>query len=62
VWDSRAASAEQEAGGWQLGEVDPFAGGHPVPPLPGQSVAVTRGPRERALAGATPASEEDLRG
>ena len=62
VWDSRAAATEEQTGGWDLGEVDPFAGGHPVPPLPGQSVAVTRGPRERALAGASPASEEDLRG
>ena len=62
VWDSKAAATEEQTGGWDLGEVDPFAGGHPVPPLPGQSVAVTRGPRERALAGASPASEEDLRG
>ncbi len=62
VWDSRAAATEEQTSGWDLGEVDPFAGGHPVPPLPGQSVAVTRGPRERALAGASPASEEDLRG
>lgn len=62
VWDSRAAATEEQTGGWDLGEVDPFAGGHPVPPLPGQSVAVTRGPRERALAGASPTSEEDLRG
>jgi len=61
VWDSKAA-VEDETGGWDLGEVDPFAGGHPVPPLPGQSVSVTRGPRERALAGASPAPEEDQRG
>ncbi|HEX8498640.1 MAG TPA: NADH-quinone oxidoreductase subunit NuoH [Actinomycetales bacterium] len=60
-WDSRAAQAE-DTSGWELGEVDPFAGGHPVPPLPGQSVAVTRGPRERALTGASPAPEEDPRG
>ena len=50
LWDTKAAEAEQDVGGWQLGEVDPFEGGHPVPPLPGQSVAVTRGPRTRALA------------
>lgn len=62
VWDTKAAAAEQETGGWDLGEVDPFAGGHPVPPLPGQSVAVTRGPRARALAGAPPAPKEDHRG
>jgi len=60
VWDTKAAEAEQDVGGWRLGEVDPFEGGHPVPPLPGQSVAVTRGPRERALTGAAP--KEDPRG
>ncbi len=62
VWDSRAAASEQDTSGWDLGEVDPFAGGHPVPPLPGQSVAVTRGPRERALSAAAPAPQEDLHG
>jgi len=42
-----------DTGGWELGEIDPFAGGHPVPPLPGQTVSVTRGPRrQRALVGA----------
>jgi NADH-quinone oxidoreductase subunit H len=51
VVDARAEQAEPE-GGWQLGEVDPFAGGHPVPPLPGQQLTVSRGPRERALTGA----------
>jgi len=69
VVDARAEQAEPE-GGWPLGEVDPFAGGHPVPPLPGQRPIVTRGPREKALtgAGATPASrvegveEEEFRG
>ena len=58
IWDNKAAAAEDE-GGWDIGEVDPFAGGHPVPPLPGQSVAVTRGPHQRALAGASPAHQED---
>jgi NADH-quinone oxidoreductase subunit H len=28
---------------WPSGEVDPFAGGHPVPPLPGQTLLVTAG-------------------
>jgi NADH-quinone oxidoreductase subunit H len=51
VVDARSAQRE-EPGGWDLGEIDPFAGGHPVPPLPGQSVTVTRGPRQRALTGA----------
>ena len=29
---------------WPEGEVDPFAGGHPVPPLPGQTLIRTSGP------------------
>ncbi len=29
---------------WPSGEIDPFAGGHPVPPLPGQTVLQTTGP------------------
>jgi NADH-quinone oxidoreductase subunit H len=69
VIDSRTAQRRDE-GGWELGEIDPFAGGHPVPPLPGQTIAVSRGPRsrptdlpDRALTGAAPsATEEDLRG
>src|SRR6478672_11768439 len=28
----RDRAEEQEQGGWELGEVDPFSGGHPVPP------------------------------
>jgi NADH-quinone oxidoreductase subunit H len=37
---------------WPTGEVDPFAGGHPVPPLPGQTVLHVSGPvpaAERAI-------------
>jgi NADH-quinone oxidoreductase subunit H len=56
VVDARSAQREDD-GGWALGEIDPFAGGHPVPPLPGQTLVVSRGPRERerarALAGAS---------
>jgi NADH-quinone oxidoreductase subunit H len=67
--DARTARREDD-GGWELGEIDPYAGGHPVPPLPGQTIAVTRGPRSRAadlpgraLTGAAPGTtEEDLRG
>jgi NADH-quinone oxidoreductase subunit H len=51
VIDARAERAEPE-GGWKIGEVDPFAGGHPVPPLPGQRLIATPGPRERALTSA----------
>jgi NADH-quinone oxidoreductase subunit H len=47
--DNRRTNTDDEAG-WALGEIDPFAGGHPVPPLPGQSVRVTAGPRAQLLA------------
>ena len=42
---------------WPTGEVDPFAGGHPVPPLPGQTLLVTAGPAARAAIGADAAAE-----
>ncbi|GAB3681216.1 NADH-quinone oxidoreductase subunit NuoH [Angustibacter aerolatus] len=51
VIDSRTERREPE-GGWELGEVDPFAGGHPVPPLPGQQLIRSRGPRALTGAGA----------
>jgi NADH-quinone oxidoreductase subunit H len=72
VLDSRREDVD-ETEGWELGEVDPYAGGHPVPPLPGQTLIVTRGPRaeprQQVLAGSTAAltgrasaPEEDPRG
>jgi NADH-quinone oxidoreductase subunit H len=42
--DVRRAARVEQSGGWDLGAVDPFQGGHPVPPLPGQTLLVTRGP------------------
>jgi NADH-quinone oxidoreductase subunit H len=63
--DSRAADADRPRGGWQLGEVDPFAGGHPVPPLPGQETRHSRGPADPSLAALTAAStapQEEPRG
>jgi NADH-quinone oxidoreductase subunit H len=63
--DSRAAASDRPRGGWELGEVDPFAGGHPVPPLPGQEVLVSRGPAAssgRELTAAPTAPQEDHRG
>jgi NADH-quinone oxidoreductase subunit H len=60
--DSRAAAADRPRGGWELGEVDPFAGGHPVPPLPGQEAVVSRGPADRALTAARTAPQEEPRG
>jgi NADH-quinone oxidoreductase subunit H len=63
--DSRAAAADRPRGGWELGEVDPFAGGHPVPPLPGQEALTSRGPAgsaDRALTAARTAPQEEPRG
>jgi NADH-quinone oxidoreductase subunit H len=63
--DSRAAASDRPRGGWELGEVDPFAGGHPVPPLPGQEALVSRGPTAssgRELTAAPTAPQEDHRG
>ena len=71
VWviDATRSHDEDEEVGWELGEVDPFAGGHPVPPLPGQTPMLTRGPRPKvaALTAAgdpddEPLPEEDPRG
>jgi NADH-quinone oxidoreductase subunit H len=47
------AQDPQEKYAWPSGEVDPFAGGHPVPPLPGQTLIRTSGP------GADPAAALD---
>ena len=38
-WDSRAAAKEAAAADAPQSSIDPFAGGHPVPPLPGQTLA-----------------------
>jgi NADH-quinone oxidoreductase subunit H len=38
------AEEDKSEHAWPTGEVDPFAGGHPVPPLPGQTVIRTAGP------------------
>lgn len=52
IWDWRKAIAEEkeleaEANQPEVVEVDPFAGGHPVPPLPGQVLKeTTRANRE----------------
>jgi NADH-quinone oxidoreductase subunit H len=45
VADSRRQAQADTDSGWELGTIDPFRGGHPVPPLPGQTLLVTRGPR-----------------
>jgi len=52
VWDTKQARKENEVTG-PPEEVDPFAGGHPVPPLPGQRLvepapALTSAPAARS--------------
>jgi NADH-quinone oxidoreductase subunit H len=42
---------------WPTGEVDPFAGGHPVPPLPGQTLLSTSGPTGPRRGIAAPAQQ-----
>ncbi|WP_199847391.1 NADH-quinone oxidoreductase subunit NuoH [Janibacter massiliensis] len=49
VWEGRVARAEASRQAPPPEEIDPFAGGHPVPPLPGQRL------REPAAAGTAPA-------
>lgn len=48
MWDARQARKEKAADIAPPAEVDPFAGGYPVPPMPGQRLVEPR----RALAGA----------
>ncbi|UER53520.1 NADH-quinone oxidoreductase subunit NuoH [Kineosporiaceae bacterium SCSIO 59966] len=62
-------SPQEEDAGPPQGEFDPFAGGHPVPPLPGQQLpASPRRMRQTAVVGSTTTSdtptpsEEDTRG
>jgi NADH-quinone oxidoreductase subunit H len=68
VWDLKRARRLDEEAWSQPEEIDPFAGGYPVPPLPGQrlrepSVALTVGgsSRESVVTGgtATTVEEED---
>ncbi|MCA0336310.1 MAG: NADH-quinone oxidoreductase subunit NuoH [Actinobacteria bacterium] len=60
-WDRRAATAAALAAQPPPSVVDPFAGGHPVPPLPGQTLTepVLGAP---ALESATLTSKETVRG
>ncbi len=64
IWETKVekqnAQAEEEASA--PAEVDPWAGGFPVPPLPGQRLVETpRTSDDKALTGA-PAQEEEHRG
>ncbi|WP_277454335.1 NADH-quinone oxidoreductase subunit NuoH [Janibacter sp. DB-40] len=55
IWETRAEKKadEIEEANVLPGEVDPFAGGHPVPPLPGQRLVET--PRDGTAIETTPA-------
>ncbi len=61
VYDTRRAEKEDAEGSpGTPREVDPFAGGYPVPPLPGQTL---REPARKAVpVGSTTTIEEDTRG
>ena len=69
IWETRAEQAEAAAAEREElpEEVDPFAGGHPVPPLPGQRLVES--PRGAAITSAPTttssaplAEQEDNRG
>ncbi|MGL5829541.1 MAG: complex I subunit 1/NuoH family protein, partial [Angustibacter sp.] len=49
IADAQRAKQVDDDQGWPLGEIDPYAGGHPVPPLPGQTVRTTRTPTAPVL-------------
>lgn len=57
-WDSRALEKEAAANAAVADEIDPYAGGHPVPPLPGQRLRETAKVGAPALSGADPVTAE----
>jgi NADH-quinone oxidoreductase subunit H len=62
MWDSRQL-AKERAKPAPPTEIDPFAGGFPVPPLPGQSLREPGPPlRAPAVTGGSVAAQEDIRG
>ncbi|MBP6997168.1 MAG: NADH-quinone oxidoreductase subunit NuoH [Phycicoccus sp.] len=62
-WDGQAAAKEAAAHPTQPDEIDPFAGGHPVPPLPGQRLKEpTRVPELASAAVAGETTKEAPRG
>jgi NADH-quinone oxidoreductase subunit H len=56
VLDVRSGSRKEEAA--EPGPFDPFAGGHPVPPLPGQELIVTRRAKATVAATAVPVGDD----
>jgi NADH-quinone oxidoreductase subunit H len=57
-WDSRALAKEAAAAQGAPDEIDPYAGGYPVPPLPGQRLRETARVGAPALPGADPVTPE----
>jgi NADH-quinone oxidoreductase subunit H len=61
VWGDRADAKRAAAGTAPEPEIDPFADGYPVPPMPGQRLREpARG--DRVLAGSAPAAGTTVRG
>jgi NADH-quinone oxidoreductase subunit H len=56
VLDVRSGSGKEAVA--EPGPFDPFAGGHPVPPLPGQELIVTRRAKATVAATAVPAGDD----
>ena len=55
MWDRRAEAKEAAAHPSVPDEIDPYAGGHPVPPLPGQRL------REPSLAAPSLTSDSETK-
>ena len=60
-WDNRTAAKEASEATPPPATIDPFAGGHPVPPLPGQTLAEPS-LRPTAIEAGSTASKEAIRG
>nr|WP_152186765.1 NADH-quinone oxidoreductase subunit NuoH [Segeticoccus rhizosphaerae] len=69
VWDGQRAAAEEAADRPLPEEIDPFAGGHPIPPMPGQTLrepervdAAPALPEPVAASSPSPTTSEDTSG
>ncbi len=67
LFDTRRADKEEAEAASGPPRVDPFAGGHPVPPLPGQTLRAGATPRAVGARGGGPSdddthTEENVRG
>ncbi|WP_370894498.1 NADH-quinone oxidoreductase subunit NuoH [Janibacter sp. GXQ6167] len=61
IWETKAEKKAQEAAEPPPTEIDPYAGGYPVPPLPGQTL-VESGARTDKTRTSLPPTEEQDRG